>query len=85
MTVIGTGYLGATHAVCMAELGFEVLPSQANFVWLRLGERTEEFAAACEAAGVVVRPFAGEGARVTIGETEGNDRFLQVAKGFVAE
>jgi UDPglucose 6-dehydrogenase len=25
MTVIGTGYLGATHAVCMAILGFEVL------------------------------------------------------------
>jgi len=25
LTVIGTGYLGAAHAVCMAELGFEVL------------------------------------------------------------
>src|SRR5699024_5762190 len=25
ISVIGTGYLGATHAVCMAELGFEVL------------------------------------------------------------
>jgi UDPglucose 6-dehydrogenase len=25
MTVIGTGYLGATHAVCMAILGFDVL------------------------------------------------------------
>jgi UDPglucose 6-dehydrogenase len=25
LTVIGTGYLGATHAVCMASLGFEVL------------------------------------------------------------
>ena len=25
LTVIGTGYLGATHAVCMADLGFEVL------------------------------------------------------------
>ncbi|MEZ2190483.1 UDP-glucose/GDP-mannose dehydrogenase family protein [Corynebacterium sp. CCM 9204] len=25
LTVIGTGYLGATHAVCMAELGHEVL------------------------------------------------------------
>ncbi|MFG2044897.1 UDP-glucose dehydrogenase family protein [Dactylosporangium sp. NPDC048998] len=25
ITVIGTGYLGATHAVCMAALGFEVL------------------------------------------------------------
>jgi UDPglucose 6-dehydrogenase len=25
LTVIGTGYLGATHAVCMAELGYHVL------------------------------------------------------------
>lgn len=25
LSVIGTGYLGATHAACMAELGFEVL------------------------------------------------------------
>jgi UDPglucose 6-dehydrogenase len=25
VTVLGTGYLGATHAACMAELGFEVL------------------------------------------------------------
>src|SRR5215211_8766986 len=25
LTVIGTGYLGATHAVCMAVLGYEVL------------------------------------------------------------
>ena len=25
ITVIGTGYLGATHAICMATLGFEVL------------------------------------------------------------
>lgn len=23
--MIGTGYLGATHAACMAELGFEVI------------------------------------------------------------
>ena len=57
--------------------------SQANFVWLRLGDRTTEFAALCEAAGVVVRPFAGEGVRVTIGETEANDIFLQVAAQFV--
>ena len=25
LTVIGTGYLGATHAVCMAAIGYEVL------------------------------------------------------------
>jgi histidinol-phosphate aminotransferase len=67
----------------LREQGWTSVPdSQANFVWLRLGERTAELAAACEAAGVVVRPFAGEGARVTIGEPEANDVFLQVAKSF---
>jgi UDPglucose 6-dehydrogenase len=25
LTIVGTGYLGATHAVCMADLGFDVL------------------------------------------------------------
>src|SRR5690606_2016569 len=25
LTVLGTGYLGATHAACMADLGYEVL------------------------------------------------------------
>jgi histidinol-phosphate aminotransferase len=57
-------------------------PSQANFVWLRLGERTTDFAAACEQAGVVVRPFAGEGVRVTIGEPGASDLFLSVAARF---
>jgi histidinol-phosphate aminotransferase len=33
----------------------------------------------------VVRPFAGEGARVTIGETEANDIFLRVAAAFVPD
>ncbi|MFC1439357.1 histidinol-phosphate transaminase [Streptacidiphilus sp. N1-10] len=59
--------------------GWTVPDSQANFVWLRLGERTLEFAAACEAAGVVVRPFAGEGVRVSIGEVEANDLFVETA------
>ena len=63
--------------------GWDTVPdSQANFVWLRLGARTPEFAAACEEAGVVVRPFADEGARVTVGEPEANELFLRVAKAF---
>ena len=62
--------------------GWPVPPTQANFVWLRLGERTEAFAAACESAGVIVRPFAGEGVRVTIGEPEANDLFVKVAATF---
>ncbi|KRV47236.1 aminotransferase [Wenjunlia vitaminophila] len=62
--------------------GWTVVPSQANFFWLRLGDRTADFAAACEEAGVVVRPFAGEGVRVTIGEPEANDLVLRVAEKF---
>jgi len=60
--------------------GWAVPPTEANFVWLRLGERTMEFAAACEEAGIAVRPFAGEGARVSIGDPEANDAFLRLAR-----
>src|SRR3954451_3532763 len=67
----------------LREQGWSSVPfSDANFVWLRLGERTAEFAAACEEAGVVVRPFGDEGARVTIGESAANDLFFQVAARF---
>ncbi|MGG2461819.1 histidinol-phosphate transaminase [Streptomyces sp. RGM 3693] len=62
--------------------GWTVPVSEANFVWLRLGDRTTEFAEACERAGVVVRPFAGEGVRVTIGEKPAMDLFLQAAEEF---
>ncbi|MDT0342102.1 histidinol-phosphate transaminase [Streptomyces litchfieldiae] len=71
-------------AARLAEQGWTVPESQANFVWLRLGEDTSAFAAACEAAGVTVRPFAGEGVRVTVGETEANDIVLRVAGEFRA-
>lgn len=59
--------------------GWTVPDAQGNFVWLALGDRTAEFAAAAEDAGIMVRPFAGEGVRVTIGEPEANDVFLSVA------
>jgi histidinol-phosphate aminotransferase len=65
--------------------GWTVPETQANFVWLRLGDRTTDFAAACDRAGVVVRPFAGEGVRVTIGEVEANDLFLRAAEDFRKE
>ncbi|MFJ6747998.1 histidinol-phosphate transaminase [Streptomyces sp. NPDC091266] len=62
--------------------GWTVPESQANFVWLRLGDRTADFAAACERAGVVVRPYAGDGVRITIGESPAMDLFLQAAEEF---
>jgi len=58
----------------------EVPPTQANFVWLPLADRATEFAAACEAAGVIVRAFAGDGVRVTVGTPEENDIFLTAAE-----
>ncbi|MFH9134838.1 histidinol-phosphate transaminase [Streptomyces sp. NPDC017524] len=82
------GSLVAERTRVTAELvrqGWTVPESQANFVWLRLGERTLDFAGVCERAGVVVRPFKGEGVRVSIGENEGNDLFLKAAEAFRAE
>jgi len=65
-------------------LGYEVPESQANFVWLPLGERTTAFNEHCLAHKVVVRAFAGEGARVTIGEPDENDAFLAAARAFTS-
>jgi histidinol-phosphate aminotransferase len=62
--------------------GWTVPPTEANFVWLRLNGDTLDFAAACQAAGISIRPFAGEGARVSIGDKEANDAFLAIAKAY---
>lgn len=66
----------------LCEQGWNVPTTQANFVWLRLGDRTADFAAACERAGVIVRPFEGEGARCSIGEREANDLLLATAAAY---
>jgi histidinol-phosphate aminotransferase len=58
----------------------EIPETQANFVWLPLGADAVQFAAACEAAGVIVRPFAGDGVRVSIGTADENDIFLAAAE-----
>jgi histidinol-phosphate aminotransferase len=62
--------------------GWSVPPTEANFVWLRLGDDTAEFARACDQAGISVRPLGGEGARVSIGDHEANDAFLAVARAY---
>jgi histidinol-phosphate aminotransferase len=57
-------------------LGLDVPDSQANFVWVTLGEHTTAFAEHCESAGSVVRPFAGDGVRISIGLPSENDGLL---------
>jgi histidinol-phosphate aminotransferase len=64
----------------LRDMGWDIPDAQGNFLWFRLGEATLDFAAACDEAGVAVRPFAGDGARVSVGEPEANDIVLRVAR-----
>jgi histidinol-phosphate aminotransferase len=66
----------------LREQGWTVPDPQGNFVWLALGDRAADFAAMAGDAGIVVRPFAGDGVRVSIGEMPANDRFLDVARSY---
>jgi len=64
----------------LADVGMTVPESQGNFVWFAAGDRTTDLAAAADDLGIVVRPFAGDGARISIGETEANDRIVELAR-----
>ena len=67
----------------LLEMGYTVPDSQANFVWLPLGNRAEEFTAHCREHLVITRCFAGDGVRVSIGDPDENNRFVGAAKEFV--
>lgn len=64
----------------LREQGWDVPQAQGNFCWLPLGEAAVPFAQAAQDRGLMVRPFAGDGVRCTIGETEANDRLVDVAR-----
>jgi histidinol-phosphate aminotransferase len=66
----------------LADVGLTVPEAQGNFVWFAAGDRTVDLAAAADELGIVVRPFAGDGARISIGETEANDRVIELARAF---
>ncbi|MCV7377049.1 aminotransferase [Mycobacterium alsense] len=66
-------------SAALRDAGYRLPPSQANFVWLPLGPRTQDFVARAAEAGVVVRPFAPDGVRVTIGAPDENDALLRFA------
>jgi histidinol-phosphate aminotransferase len=68
----------------LTQLGFKLPVSQANFVWLPLGDLTDEFAKRCEGIAVSIRPFPGEGVRISIGERPALERVISLAKEFVS-
>lgn len=66
----------------LAELGWQHPETQANFVWLPLGERSEAFGELCDAHALSVRRFGSEGVRVSFGEVEANTRLLELCAQF---
>ncbi|MBO0842416.1 MAG: histidinol-phosphate transaminase [Nocardioides sp.] len=60
--------------------GWDIPDAQGNFVWFALGtpERCAELTAAADEAGLMVRPYAPDGVRVSIGEPEANTRFVDL-------
>ncbi len=68
----------------LREVGWDVPQAQGNFVWLPAGDRSLEVAAAFEAAGLIVRPFDGDGVRISVGEEESVEKVVQIAESVVS-
>jgi histidinol-phosphate aminotransferase len=62
--------------------GWAIPPSQANFLWLPLGDRSTAFATHCNRTGVLVRPFPGDGVRASVGSPTENNALLAAAATF---
>ncbi|MEU6367478.1 histidinol-phosphate transaminase [Streptomyces sp. NPDC046931] len=65
--------------------GLSVPASQANFLWLPLGDRSADFAGFCADRGVLVRCFGNEGVRVTVGVREENDIFVRAVQEYASD
>ncbi|MEV6771064.1 histidinol-phosphate transaminase [Nocardia sp. NPDC051030] len=63
----------------LLEAGYRVPPSETNFIWLPLGDRSGEYGEASAEAGVLVRPYGADGVRITAGAPHENDLFLRFA------
>jgi histidinol-phosphate aminotransferase len=77
--------LALTSAI--TELGYPVIPSEANFLCIWIGNNAADCARYCLEQGVIIRHLASFGMsefiRVTIGTPAQNQRFLSVLAQFV--
>jgi histidinol-phosphate aminotransferase len=68
----------------MNEIGVSFVPTQTNFILIKLGARAEEIYKAFLQKGVIIRSMASYGlkdyVRVTIGLPEENERFIGLLK-----
>lgn len=70
-------------AAALADAGWEIPETQANFVWLPLAEKSTDFAQKAGEQALAVRAFDGDGVRVTIGESAANDRFIELCRTYI--
>jgi histidinol-phosphate aminotransferase len=69
----------------LRDAGYTLPPSQANFVWLPLADRTRDFVAQAANDRLIVRPYGEDGVRVTIGAPHENDAFIAFAQRWMKE
>ena len=64
----------------LQDAGYDLPASQANFVWLPLVGRAQQFAADAANSRIIVRPYGEDGVRVTVASPDENDTFLEFAR-----
>ncbi len=78
----------AAFYACFQELGLFYVPSQANFVLVRIGPRAGQVAQALLRRGVIVRHMGSyrlpEFLRISVGLPEENDRFIRELRAVLA-
>ncbi|KFF60150.1 aminotransferase [Cryobacterium sp. MLB-32] len=62
----------------LTDQGWNLPASQANFLWLPTGAETTQVADTLAAAGLIGRPFAPEGIRVSVGEAEAMTHLIRI-------
>lgn len=70
-------------SAALRAMGYELPSSQANFVWLVLPGRTDEFTNAAADDRLLVRPYGQDGVRVTVAAPHENDAFLSFAEKWI--
>jgi histidinol-phosphate aminotransferase len=64
----------------LLDLGYDVPPSEGNFVWLPTGDDTVRVASVFDEAGVLTRPFDGDGIRITVTTADDSARVIEAAR-----
>jgi histidinol-phosphate aminotransferase len=72
-------------SAALRDAGYDLPPSQANFVWLPVAGRAQQFTADAANSRIIVRPYGEDGVRVTVAAPHENDAFLEFARRWIGQ